>query len=178
MNTLRATLRRAAPALALLLALSSSGCADPQRSEGELDTRLETHAVVAGTPSAAGLAYVEAIARAHEQADADVDGGLERLLDAVALERPVGDGVAELMHYELLARAAELLVARGESERAVELLDERLAPSVSLPVDRAAARCLVALGDAAAHTGDLSLAMGSYARALDMLTLLLEEVES
>ena len=128
-------------------------------------------------PTAAGLAYVEAAARTHEQADAAADGGIEVLLAAVELERPNGDGIAEQVHYELLARSAELLVAQGEGERALELLTQRLAPTLSLPVDRAAARCLVSLGDAAGQTGDLSLAMGSYARALDMLTLLLEEME-
>ncbi|HVH98484.1 MAG TPA: hypothetical protein VM869_07235, partial [Enhygromyxa sp.] len=65
----------------------------------------------------------------------------------------------------------------GEAERALALLEPQLATSVSLPIDRASARCLVSLGDAAAQTGDHALAMGSYARALELLSLLLEEVE-
>jgi hypothetical protein len=51
-------------------------------------------------------------------------------------------------------------------------------PAISLPIDRASGRGLIALGDAAAQTGDHRLAMGSYARALELLSLLLEEVES
>ena len=178
--SMRAKLRGALPlALAMsLLAPSLGGCMQEPRDPSELDLRLETHALEPGTPSTEGLAYVEALASAHERADADAEGGLTALLDALELERPVNDGVAEQMHYELLARAAEQLLARGDSEQALELLEPRLAPSTSLPIDRAAARGLVALGDAAAHTGDLPLAMSSYARALDMLTLLLEEAES
>lgn len=177
MNTLRVWpgARAWACTLALSLLVSLGACAEPERSE--VDTRLETHALLAGTPTAAGLAYVEAAALAHEQADAAGEGELDILLAAVELQRPTGDGIAEQMHYELLARSGELLLARGAAERALELLSPRLAPSISLPVDRATARCLVSLGDAAGQTGDLSLAMGSYARALDMLTLLLEEAE-
>ena len=167
----------AAPAFVLAL-LAGAACESSAPAEAPLDTRLVTHAVVVGAPSSAGLAYVEAVADAHEQADADPERSLEPLLAALEPEPPANDGSAELLHYELLARATELLLARGESERVLELLEDRLSPSTSLPIDRASARCLVALGDAGAHTGDLALAMGSYARALDMLTLLLEEVES
>jgi tetratricopeptide (TPR) repeat protein len=177
--------RVAALGLALGLGLGPSlgGCTDGGEEPVEaapLDTRLETHAVVPGEPTAEGLAYVQAVAEAHRMADrlSDRAAALDVLLTAVELTPPPGDGAAELLHYELLARTAELLLASRDSEEVVELLAPRLAPERSLPRDRAAARCLVALGDAAAHTGDHALAMGSYARALELLTLLLEEVET
>ena len=182
-------LRRLGARLAFALALTSSviliGCADDGTEAGEagaestLDTRLEVHAPLDAPPTAAGLAYVQAVAEAHRQADARTEPGdqLEPLLAAIARPVPARDGTAELLHYELVARAAELQLRAGQPEQALALLGPRLPTSTSLPIDRAAARCLVALGDAAAKTGDHALAMGSYARALEMLSLLLEEVE-
>lgn len=173
--------RRLGLALSLALSLSASACdraEAPPAQTSSVDTRLETHAVLPGSPSAAGLAYLEAVAEAHARADAASGDAAIAILAAAAEREPVaGDGTAELVHYELLARTAEAMLANGEAERALALLAARLGPETSLPIDRAAARGLVALGDAAAQTGDLALAMGSYARALDMLTLLLEEVE-
>ncbi len=172
--------RRAGLALALSLA-ALVGCGDdrPQPREQALDTRLETHASLPGRPSAAGLEYVEAVAEAHRRADAlsDRPARAELLLAALDRQPPSADGTAELLHYELLARTAELLLEHGDAERALAVLEPRLATSLSLPIDRASARCLVALGDAAARTGDHALAMSSYARALELLSLLLEEVE-
>ena len=52
-----------------------------------------------------------------------------------------------------------------------------LAPERSLPLDRATARALVVLGDAAISTGDDALAAGSYARAIRMMSLLRQELE-
>ena len=167
--------------LACVLALVFGfGCAeDSAKREQPLDTRLETHAVIAGKPSTEGLAYVQAIVDAHKQADAltDRQARIDRLQLALELAPPPGDGTAELLRYELLARTSELMLEGGEAERALALLEPQLATSVSLPIDRASARCLVSLGDAAAQTGDHALAMGSYARALELLSLLLEEVE-
>lgn len=173
--------RRFTRSLACVLALSfGAGCSeDASTREQPLDTRLETHAVLAGKPSAEGLAYVQAVAEAHKHADAltDRQARIDRLLLALELEPPAGDGTAELLRFELLARTSELMLEAGEAERALALLEPQLATSASLPIDRASARCLVSLGDAAAQTGDHALAMGSYARALELLSLLLEEVE-
>jgi hypothetical protein len=165
--------------LAAALALGVSACTDePEPASTSVDTRLETHVPLDGEPTAAGLAYVQAVASAHQQADRDPANAVAILLAASERTLPPGDGVAERLHYELLARTAELLLAQGDDIQTLKLLAPRLDPEVSLPVDRATARCLVALGDAAARGGDHSLAMGSYARALEVLTLLLEEVES
>jgi tetratricopeptide (TPR) repeat protein len=180
-QTSRAATWLLALGLAVVGAVTLVACGgDPSEPrEQALDTRLEAHAVLAGKPSAEGLAYVQAIAEAHRKADetADPQARLAHLLGALERPTPAGDGTAELLHVELLARTAELILETGHAERALELLEPRLATSRSLPIDRASARCLVALGDAAAQTGDHALAMGSYARALEMLSLLLEEVE-
>jgi len=166
-------------ALALGLALLGSACSDDASKSAALDTRLETHAVLPGQPSAEGLAYVQAVVEAHQQADqlGDRQARIDRLLAALEREPPANDGTAELLHYELLARTAEAMLESGDAERARALLEPRLGTRVSLPIDRASARCLIALGDAAAQTGDHALAMGSYARSLELLSLLLEEVE-
>lgn len=178
---------RAMPRLAMvvLLAALTTGttgvvaCTDePESAPTSIDTRLETHVPLDGEPTAAGLAYVQAIANAHQQADTAPTNALAILLAAVERTPPPGDGSAERLHYELLARTGELMLAQGKDAQALKLLAPRLDPGTSVPVDRATARCLVALGDAAARAGDHALAMGSYARALEMLSLLLEEVES
>lgn len=167
--------------LAVALSLGVSACSgEPEAPRASVDTRLATHLPLDGQPTAEGLAYVQAIAAAHQQADRSSDpaAALNILVAAVERTPPAGDGTAERLHYELLARTAELMLAQGDEVRAHELLAPRLDPERSLPLDRATARCLVALGDAAARNGDQALAMGSYARALEVLTLLLEEVES
>lgn len=157
-----------------------SACGEGEGDETggrKLDTRLVTHALVVGSPSAAGLAYLDHALAAHREADAldDPLARAERLITALDQAPPRGDGAAELAELELAARASESLLAAGADARAIALLEPRLATARSLPIDRASARCLVALGDAAARSGDHTLAMGSYARALDMLTLLMEE---
>jgi hypothetical protein len=170
---------RAIHSLLFAAGLTLVACTDEnEAAPTSVDTRLETHVPLDGEPTAAGLAYVQALATAHQQADRDPANALAILLAAGEHTPPAGDGTAERLHYELLARTAELLLAQGDEVRALKLLAPHLAPELSLPVDRASARCLVALGDAAARGGDHALAMGSYARALEMLTLLLEEVES
>ncbi|KIG17448.1 hypothetical protein DB30_03149 [Enhygromyxa salina] len=175
--------RSAASALVLLGVITIAACGGPSDSDPHdppaLDTRLETHAVLPGQPSAAGLEYVQAIAQAHSQADrSEHQAALKILMTALERTPPAGDGTAELLHYELLARTSELMLTERDPERALRLLGPHLAPERSLPIDRGSARCLVALGDAAAQTGDHALAMSSYARALELLTLLLEEVET
>jgi hypothetical protein len=172
------SLTRLAAGLTLAAALGDVACTEETEPAPSVDTRLETHVPLDGEPTAAGLAYVQALATAHQQADLDPANAVAILLAAAEPSPPAGDGTAERLHYELLARTAELLLAQGDDIRALKLLAPRLDSEVSLPVDRATARCLVALGDAAARGGDSVLAMGSYARALEVLTLLLEEVES
>jgi hypothetical protein len=161
------------------LACTSEGESDPS-SASELDTRLVTHAVIEGKPSAAGLAYLEHVVAAHREADGIGDplARAERLLAALERSVPEGDGAAEVVALELAARAGESLLEAEADDRVLALLGPLLPTDRSLPIDRASARCLVALGDAAARTGDHALAMGSYARALEMLSLLLEEVDS
>jgi hypothetical protein len=158
---------------------NESGANEAGAAESSLDTRLVTHATLPSKPSAAGLAYVQAVAAAHASADriADSKARIDHLLTALDREPPALDGTAELLHYELLARTAELLLETGEAERVLTLLEPWVGTAISLPIDRASARCLVAVGDAAAQTGDHALAMGSYARSLEMLSLLLEEAE-
>ncbi|NVB40039.1 hypothetical protein G6O69_19495 [Pseudenhygromyxa sp. WMMC2535] len=169
----------------LAVALSCAvlgGCAEEGSvsSEPELDLRLETHALLPGEPSEAGLAYVEAVAAAHGRADAIADAQARAavLSAALELEAPAGDGTAELLEVQLAARLGETLIEAGEAERALELLERYFAPERSLPLDRVSARGLVAMGDAAARSGDHARAMSAYARALEVLSLLLEEVES
>jgi hypothetical protein len=166
--------------LAASLVLGIVGCSgEPEAPPASVDTRLTTHVPLDGEPTQAGLDYVQAVAGAHMAADRSAAAdALEILLAAVERTPPADDGTAERLHYELLARTAELLLAQGDDIQAYKLLAPHLSPERSLPLDRATARCLVALGDAAARNGDQALAMGSYARALEVLTLLLEEVES
>ncbi len=169
---------------ALVLTLGGLGlwACDNDASEpaSRIDTRLETHSLLPGAPSEQGLAYIEAAANAHREADAirDPEARAERLLIPLEAQRPADDGIAELAELELIARAAESLLEAGQHARVRELLEARVASDRSLPIDRSSARCLIALGDAAAKDGDHALAMGSYARALEMLSLLMEEIES
>lgn len=160
--------------------LACTGEGDADDLPRPLDTRLVTHAVLEGQPSEAGLAYLEHVVAAHRDADAIPDplARAERLITALELAVPEHDGIAEIAALELAARAGESLYAAGADARVFALLDPMLQTERSLPIDRASARCLVALGDAAARSGDHTVAMGSYARALEMLSLLMEEVDS
>lgn len=173
--------QRLAPLVLGLTMLVGCGPSDEGTSEDRdaLDTRLQTHAVLPGTPTADGLAYIQAIVDAHADADAtDPERATAILLTALERDVPAGDGTLEILHLELAARASELLLDQGRAEQTLDLLEPLLATDRSLPLDRASARALVLLGDAAAKHGDHALAMSSYARALEVLSLLLEEVES
>lgn len=179
---MRRVLRPMILAGALASTLAVPGCGEGSREapERDLDTRLETHAVVPGRPSAEGLAYLEFVAKAHREAD-ELDEAEARaavLVEALERDPPADDGAAELVHYGLAARAGEALLEAGQPGRARALLEPLLTPSRSLPLDRGTARALVVLGDAAAREGDQDLAMASYARALEVLSMLLEEVDS
>jgi hypothetical protein len=86
-------------------------------------------------------------------------------------------GEAEILRLELATRVAEALMETPQgSAVARDLLVPMLEPKRSLPLDRATARALIALGDLAAESGDDALAMGSYARAIRVMSLLREEL--
>jgi hypothetical protein len=65
----------------------------------------------------------------------------------------------------------------GGAQVARDVLEPLLEPRDSLPMDRASARALVVLGDAARETGDDALAAGSYMRAIRMMSVLRQELE-
>jgi len=58
--------------LIAVLGLGMLACGEPNEAprERKLDIRLETHAVLPGQPSAAGLAYLDQVLAAHREADA------------------------------------------------------------------------------------------------------------
>jgi hypothetical protein len=98
---------------------------------------------------------------------------------ALELALPPGDGTAEVLQLGLLARwGTEVGIDRGGNERARDRLATALDPDRSLPLDTETAHALIVLGDVAAATGDDALAVGSYARALRLLSMLREELES
>lgn len=173
--------------LALLLSLTVAGCGDPSGDaplggepgtrEAKPDSRLEVHAIEPGTPSKAGLEYIETVAEAHAEADAKIaagDSGAARAELRRQLSQPRPDGVAEAeaLQLDLAARLAQLELEAGDAEAARQSLEPRLMPtSRSLPLDPVTARALVTLGDAARAGGDDALAAGSYARALKIMSM-------
>ncbi len=179
--------RRRAQWLLVVGALSLGGCQtdDDVRGPASPDATLRTHVVEPSSPTPQGLAYIEAVADVHRRADA-VEGSRRAavLREGLALPVPARLGEAEILRLELATRLAETLMAGapGEDGRsgagvARDLLEPMLAPERSLPLDRATARALVVLGDAAISTGDDALAAGSYARAIRMMSLLRQELE-
>jgi hypothetical protein len=172
------------PCVALALVASSLAVV---ACEGEPDTRLSLHErdeVTAESTSDAALAWITGVAQAHREADAARNRAerLEILRDAVAspmpeeLATPGGDG--EVLALELATRLCETwLEDPADAPEAVAVLVPMLEPEASLPIDRASARALIVLGDAAAATGDLELAAGSYARALTLMSRLRERME-
>lgn len=143
------------------------------------DATLRTHVVAPGTPTGEGLAYLRAMAQVHGQADAEHgDARVRRLRQGLALPVPAGLAEAELVRLDLAARLGEELMTRPEGAVAArDLLAPMLAVERSLPLDRSTARALVVLGDAAAQTGDDALAAGSYARSIEVMSLLRQELE-
>ncbi|MBX7084593.1 MAG: hypothetical protein K1X88_35635 [Nannocystaceae bacterium] len=183
------TLRRLAAACGLAaivgLGAMASGC-DPDGDDtlarqGEVpDKRLVTHRVVPGEATAAGLAYIEAIAAAHADADAytDAEHRASALRRGLAVPVPAGMAEAEVLQLELAARLAETLATHPDGVPvAIDLLEPMLAPERSLPLDRASARALVTLGDLAVASGDDALAAGSYFRAIRVMSSLRQELE-
>jgi len=180
--------------LGLLLVLGPLAC-DPSDDAGDRaaprgpDATLRTHAVEPSTPTAEGLAYLRAVADAHDRADAaQGEGRVRHLRQGLALPVPAGLAEAEIVRLDLAARLGEELLgpsgaaaadpaARQGAIAARDLLAPMLSVERSLPLDRATARALVVLGDAAARVGDDALAAGSYARSIEVMSLLRQELE-
>lgn len=143
------------------------------------DATLRVHAIEPGQPSPEGLAYLRTVADAHAQADARQGEARIQVLQQ-ALSRPIPAGLpeAEILRLDLAARLGEeMMNSRHGARAARDLLVPMLEVKRSLPLDRACARALVVLGDAAAKTGDDALAAGSYARSIEMMSLLRQELE-
>lgn len=152
-----------------------------ERAAAVPDATLHTHLVEPSTPTPEGLAYLRSIASVH--ADADEREGEDRirtLRRGLSMPVPAGLPEAEVMRLDLAARLGETLLAdeAGRGARAARnLLQPMLTTERSLPLDRATARALVVLGDAAVQTGDDALAAGSYARSIEMMSLMRQELE-
>jgi len=142
------------------------------------DARLVTHAFEPSTPTEAGLAYVEFVADVHERADLaeDLDVQAEILADGLDRAPPEGVAEGEVLQLELGARLCETHLERGSPQAARDALVDMLDPQRSLPLDRASAHALTALGDAAKASDDDALAAGSYARAVRMMSLLADDL--
>ena len=171
--------------LGLLLVAPIAGCdpdADetaPQERRGP-DATLRTHLVEPGEPTAEGLAYLRAMADAHAKADErEGEARIGVLRRALAQPVPAGLHEAEIVRLDVAARLGEELIEGGPhgAQAARELLAPMLGVERSLPLDRATARALVVLGDAAVRSGDDALAAGSYARSIEMMSLLRQELE-
>ncbi len=169
-----------------MLLLSACDGDDPQPDQAENATQqvaepngqLRTHEIVASTPTPEGLAYIEAVAKVHREADASQGGErLAALHRGLELEVPRGLAEAEVLRLELASRIATELLAQSKADEARALLVPMLDPAHSVPLDRASAEALVLLGDAAARTGDDALAAGTYARSIRMMSILREELE-
>ena len=168
--------------LALLVAMlvAAPACDEGSGGQpGDPDATLRTHEIQPSTPTAEGLAYVEAIAKAHREADGSSGAAQTQALEAgLSIPVPADLPEAEVLRLELATRLAESTMARPGGEKvAVSVLQPMLATQRSLPLDRATARALVVLGDAAAKSGDDALAAGSYARAIGVMSMLRQELE-
>ena len=170
--------------LCLSATTSVLGC-DPDdaahaRADEAPDDRLATHRVASAPATPEGLAYLEAVAAVHDDADgqSSAEGRAAALRRGLALPVPAGLAEAEVLRLELAARLAETLASHPEGvPAAIDLLAPMVAPERSLPLDRASARALVTLGDLAVAAGDDALAAGSYARAIRVMSSLRQELE-
>lgn len=166
-----------------LVACDPSADAPPAATQRIADPvgTLVTHAVEPSTPTPQGLAYINAIADVHERAEAASAGPrrIEILRQGLAVPVPAALGEAEILRLDLAATIGEALLEQesGGPLAARTMLVPMLEPARSLPLDRATARALVVLGDAATKSGDDSLAVGSYLRAVRLMRLLREELE-
>ncbi len=161
-------------ALWAVLCWALEACGAREGPEGAVDRRLELHEPVFGAVSVEARRYLEEIAKLQARAEQSsaLQERLAWLRDGLAEPVPAGLGEAELVQLELEAAVCETLLALSESEQAVLGLRDRLSPSRSLPSDVSSARALICLGDAARASGRDGLAVGSYARALDLLAAL------
>lgn len=143
------------------------------------DGTLRVHDIAPGTPTREGLAYVRAAAEALATAEAQTgDERIATLRRGLSLPVPARVGEAEILRMEIAATLGESLLQRPQGAAVAEnLLAPMLAVTRSLPKDRATARALVALGDAAVKTGHDAVAAGSYARAIKVMSLLRQELE-
>lgn len=178
-------LRMLVPVVVLGLGLGAVACdpgddGEPRASARKApDATLRTHAIAPSTPTPEGLAYLRAVADAHARADrAQGEARVRALREGMALPVPAGLAEAEIVRLDLAARLGEALMDAPNGARAArDLLGPMVAVDRSLPLDRATARALVVLGDAAAKTGDDALAAGSYARSIEVMSLLRQELE-
>ncbi len=162
------------------VACDPSGGDAPSASERRVpDATLRTHAIAPSTPTPEGLAYLRSVTEVHERADAqDGEARVRALREGLALPVPAGLAEAEIVRLDVAARLGEELMQTPQGARtARDLLSPMLSVDKSLPLDRASARALVVLGDAAAKTGDDALAAGSYARSIEVMSLLRQELE-
>lgn len=164
------------------LVAGTSACDDGAAIELDAspDARLELVEIDLQRADSASVEYLQALSKAHAQADAlladDRQAALDRLRSAWDLNVPAG-GAARVTQLELSARMAEIMLQdEGGAVDAVALLRPMLDPKVALPKDRSSARALVALGDAASEIDDDALAAGSYARAVRVMSALRKEM--
>ncbi|MCX4245048.1 hypothetical protein [Paraliomyxa miuraensis] len=158
---------------------TGGGNASPRAVErGGPDDTLRTHIIEPSTPTDEGLVYLRAIADVHERADALAgEARVDALRAGLGVPVPAGLAEAEILRLDLAARLGEeLMQAPRGAAAARELLGPMLAVERSLPLDRATARALIVLGDAAVRTGDDALAAGSYARSIEVMSLLSQEL--
>ncbi len=164
-------------ALAACGVLAVAAC-DEAPASGEPDARLRTHAVEPSTPTPAGLAYVESVAAVQTEAEAlQGPARVRALQQGMALPVPAGLAEAEILRLDLAATLGEALLEQPDGAYTViDLLRPMVDVEDSLPLDRASARALITLGDAAAQVEDDALAAGSYARAIRLMSLLRQEL--
>lgn len=143
------------------------------------DATLRTHLVAPSAPTSEGLVYLRAVADVHARADQLTgEARVQALRSGLGLPVPAGLAEAEIVRLDLAARLGEELMSTPHGAAAArELLAPMLEVKRSLPLDRATARALVVLGDAAVQTGDDALAAGSYARSIEVMSLLRQELE-
>ncbi len=149
----------------------------PAAREQTPDGTLKTHEVVPSTPTAEGLAYLEAVAGVLRTADGQTgDARVVTLRGGLALSVPADLPEAEIVRLQLATRIAEAQL-EADATAARDLLAPMLDAKRSVPLDRASAQALIVLGDAATRTGDDALAAGAYARSIRMMSILREELE-
>jgi len=159
--------------------LLASACTAPPAIQAP-DARLITHTAQLDEGTEAQREWIDGVVEAHERADEAL--AANKLNEAIGILRTALDqgesihratrGAAEVVQLDLAARVAELLLEAERAREAVMVIEPLVEPERSLPRDRASARAMVVLGDAARAEGDHVLAVGSYARALELMSRL------